>query len=47
MADFISNAGGTFTVGATPSYATSGYVNNATFVIKNPANRGQSWSNSR
>lgn len=46
MADFISHAGGTFSVGATPSYATSGYVNNASFVIKNPANRGQSWSNS-
>lgn len=46
MADFISNAGGTFAVGATPSYAASGYVNNASFVIKNPANRGQSWSNS-
>lgn len=46
MAEFISNAGGTFNVGATPSYATSGYVNNTLFVIKNPANRGHSWSNS-
>lgn len=46
MAEFLSKAGGTFAVGATPNYATSGYVNNASFVIKNPANRGQSWSNS-
>lgn len=45
MTEVITNGGGTFSVGSTPTYPNTGYLNNASSgpVIKNPANRGQSW----
>lgn len=43
-ADIATNGGGTFSVGSTPTYPNSGYLNNTDALIKNPGVRMYVWS---